>query len=43
MNLISVHNPDIISGTESWLKADISSSDSEVFPTGYSVYTVMNV
>ena len=36
MNLISIHNPDIIFDTESWLKSDISSS--EVFPTGYSVY-----
>ena len=36
MNLISVHNPDIIFSTESWLKADISSN--EVFPTDYSVY-----
>ena len=36
MNLITVHNPDIIFGTESWLKADIFSG--EVFPTGYSVY-----
>ena len=35
MNLISVHNPDIIFSTEYWLKADISSN--EVFPTGYSV------
>ena len=36
MNLIDTYNPDIIFGTESWLKSDILSS--EVFPIGYSVY-----
>jgi len=34
--LLDTHNPDIVFGTESWLKPDILSS--EVFPTGYSVY-----
>ena len=36
MNLIDTHNPDIIFGTESWLRPDILSS--ELFPSGYVVY-----
>ena len=35
-NLLDTYNPDIIFGTESWLKPDLLSS--EVFPAGYSVY-----
>ena len=36
VNLINTHSPDIIFGSESWLKDTIFSSD--VFPTGYAVY-----
>ena len=36
INLIDAHNPDIIIGSESWLKSDILSC--EVFPPGYTVY-----
>ena len=35
-NLLNTYNPDIIFGTESWLRPDILSS--EVFPADYSVY-----
>jgi len=36
MNLLDLHHPDIIFGSESWLKSHILSS--EVFPSGYIVY-----
>ena len=36
LSLLDTYNPDIIFGTESWLKPDILSS--EVFPVGHSVY-----
>ena len=36
INLIESHTPDIIFGSESWLKPDIMSS--EVFPSNYTVY-----
>ena len=34
--LIDAANPDVIIGSETWLKPDIS--DSDIFPTGYHVY-----
>ena len=36
INLLNTYNPDVVFGTESWLKPDILSS--KVFPEGYSVY-----
>jgi len=35
-NLINTHSPDVIFGTESWLKSDVKVS--EVFSNGYVVY-----
>ena len=35
-NLIDSANPNILIGTETWLRNDISSS--EIFPEGYTVY-----
>jgi len=35
MNLLDIHQPDIVFGSESWLKPSIVSS--EVFPPGYTV------
>ena len=35
-NIINTHSPDVIFGTESWLKSSIKNS--EVFPSGYVVY-----
>ena len=34
--LLDIENPDIVVGTESWLRSDIANS--EVFPQGYSVF-----
>ena len=36
MNIVNMYSPNIIVGSESWLKPDILSS--EVFPGGYNVY-----
>ena len=36
LNLINTFTPDVIFGSESWLKSDISSS--KIFPAEYSVY-----
>ena len=36
MNLLDLHHPDIVFGSESWLKPNILST--EVFPPGYMVY-----
>ena len=35
-NIICTHSPDVIFGTESWLKSTVKNS--EVFPNGYVVY-----
>ena len=36
INLLDVYHPDIVFGSESWLKPNILSS--EMFPSGYTVY-----
>jgi len=36
MNLLDLHHPDIVFGSESWLRPNILSA--EVFPSGYTVY-----
>ena len=36
INLIVIHTPDIIIGSETWLKSTIK--DHEIFPAGYAAY-----